>query len=392
MITRSLQNLTLENVKNATDLLEYVNKNEPGSIAWNGAENALRNLLWSFWQQDVSLKTSRMKYYSSGIFELAAIPIINADTGKHTNRVLESAWALIESGCDISSLDEKDNIETLAKGVELGFIELAVRELRFRPLRYDGKLLGKVFVVLTVITCRVKFIHRVISSGTPLACLELIREGGNIENETIRKCLNSAIRTLSNIARFNPDSIKNLSGVVDAVKAYLPLLTREENTDMIMLGFISARLLIRLYGKDDSSKVILENPVILEFYPKFMRKVMDVGASKKYGLYGAYWKLVGFTLDLSLISLSDTNKQLLIPIIPLVVEMMALHHNDDYDLLRFGVVFLYEVSLDKSCLVELKKDDERVKMIQDIILSDTEYDRETVSLLRDVVVKVVFFN
>jgi hypothetical protein len=126
MTTQSIKNLTPANIKKVKDLLEVANKNVPGSTAWNDAENNLKNLLWSFWEDDTSLKANRLKYYSSGIFE-AVISIVNADAGRHTNRVLENAWKNIECGCDASSLDELDNIETLTKGVNLGFIELAVR-------------------------------------------------------------------------------------------------------------------------------------------------------------------------------------------------------------------------------------------------------------------------
>jgi hypothetical protein len=380
-------NLTPANVKMVKTLLEVANKNVPNSTAWNDAQNKLDDLLWSF-DESGGLKPTRLKYYNSGIYNLIT-PIILDEEGKHTNQILEAAWSLINRGMGINDVKEQDNIETVTKGIDSGFIELAIRELRFRPLRYDGKLMYRAFLTLQNTAAYTNFTNRVASSGAPLACLELIRVGGNVENETTRKNLTIAIVTLNNLARFNTEPVKSLPGVIDAVKPYLPLLTREGNDEMIVLGFFAARLLIRLYGKDDSSKVIMENPIILDFYPKLMRKVMDVGAARNYSLYSSYWALAGITLDLSLISKSDTNKQLLVPIVPLMLEMMALHHNGDRDLLRYGVVFFSQVSFDDSCLIELKKNEERVKVIQGIILSDKEHDKETLSLL-GVVMNAVF--
>jgi hypothetical protein len=383
----STNNLTTTNIKKVKALLDVANKNEPGNAAWNDAENKLYDLLWSF-DESGGLKPTRLKYYNSGIFDLLT-PIILDKEVKHTNDVFEASWSLINRGMGANDSNEQDNIVTITKGVELGFIELAVRELRFRPLRYDGNLMNRAFLALTSTAIRSNFTNRVVSSGAPLACLELIREGGNVENEITRSNLTSAIGTLNNLTRFNIDAIKVLPGVVDAVKPFLPLLTREGNDNMVMLGFSAAKLIIRLYGKDDSSKVILENPVILEFYPKAMRKVMDIGAVKNYLLYNSYWKLAGVALDLSLISQSDTNKQLLAPIVPLMLEMMALHHNGDRDVLRYGIIFLSQVSFDESCLAQLQKDKPRIKVIQGIILSDKEHDKETLSLL-GVVMNAVF--
>jgi hypothetical protein len=381
-------NLTPQNIKKAKDLLDLANKNNPGNSTWNDAENKLKNLLWSFWVEE-SPKKIRLKFYSSGIYD-SVISIIKADTGKHMNEVLRASWALVEIGMVASDAKEQDKIETLTKGVDLGFIELAVRELHFKPLRYDGYLMAKAFMALTEPpTYSAEFTSRIISSGAPLACLEFIRVGGDLHNDVVRSNISGAIRTLSNVARRNIDAIKILPHIVDAVKPYLPLLTRDGSDELILIGFVAARLLIRIYGKDDSSKVILENPIILEFYPNVMRKLMDIGAANNYDLYNTYWKLGGIALDMSLISMSDTNKQLLVPVVPLMLEMMALHHNGDRDVLRHGVVFLSQVSFDESCLSELKKDQERVKVIQGIILSDTEFDKETLSLL-GVVMNAVF--
>jgi hypothetical protein len=384
----SITNLTPTNINQVKQLLEITNTNSPNTPTWTDAENQLEELLWSF-DEAGGLKSTRLKYYSSGIFDLI-IPIILSEPGKHTNDVLEGAWSLINRGMGTNDVNEQDNIETITKGVELGFIELAVRELRFRPLRYGGKLMYRASLAVLSPAGYGNFTNHVISSGVLAACLDLIRDGGDLENAIDLSNLDTVISVLNNITRFNPTSIRILPNLAEAVQPYLPLLTRQGNDDILMLGFSAAKLLIRLYGKDESSKVIAENPVILDFYPKIMRELMDVGAARNYLLYNSYWKLGGVALDLSLISMSDTNKQLLVPVVPLMLEMMVLHHNSDRSLLRFGLVFLSQIVLDDSCLVELQKDKERrMKAIQSIILSDKEQDKETLSLLK-VVMNVVF--
>jgi hypothetical protein len=339
--------------------------------------------------------SKRLQYYSSGIFDLL-IPIILQTT--NSNQTLENAWRIVGCAMCVPDVKELDNIETIGKGVELGFIELAVRELKFRPLRYDGKLMYSASLALANSAPYANFTNQLISAGAPLACLEYIRDAGNtIENETTRRNLTAAMTTLNNIARFNVNCVQSLPGVIEVVKPFLPLLRRENNYDMVVFGFTAGRLLIRLYGKENSSKIISENPVIVEFYPLFMRKIMNVGAAQSYYLYNTYWVLAGVMLDLSLISTSTSSgdttnnkhQQLLIPLIPLVLEMMACHHNGDCDVLRFGMIFLSQISSNKSCLAEVKKYLEILLIIQDIILSGVEFDKEIVCLLGEIVCKVM---
>jgi hypothetical protein len=387
----SIKNLTPTNIIKLKYLLHISKKSEIGSTTWFEAENEMTEILWTLSQRS-GLKSTRLQYYSSGIFNIL-IPIIQADDGKHSNELLEASWGVINRGMGVSDINEQDNVETLEKGVELGFIELAIRELRFRLLRYDGNLIYRAFLALTAPAAYPNFTNHLVNSGVPWICLELIRESGvdedlDLENEIMLTNLTNAMRTINHIARFNIHAIKILPGLIDAVKPYLPLLARQDNDDLVILGFNAARLLIRLYGKDNTCKVILENPIILDFYPKTMRKLMDIGMSKNYYLYKAYWKIASVVFDLSVISMSNTNKQLLVPILPLVLEMMIFHHNGDCDVLRYGIIFLSQVILDESCLIQLRQDRERIKAIQAIILSDREYDKEDLSVL-DSVVKIV---
>jgi hypothetical protein len=381
--------ITPSTVKKINDVLELVNKMEPHSTSWYEVEIKLENSLWRLRPAKAPTKEIRLQYYSSGIFELIFL-IIKSIPGKHTDGVLEAAWGVGQNGVIVPDVHEKDNIETLTKGVELGFVELAVRELSFRPLRCGGVLMDYAFSALANPASYSNFTNHLIEKGVPRTCLQLIRDGGNILDEITRSNLTRAIRTLNNIARFNVESIRMLPGLVDAVKPYLRLLRRhdegnDDDDDMIMLGFTVSKLLIKVYGKDDSSKIIMENPIILDFYPKFMRQVMDIGVNNNYKLFNTLWVLAGIALDLSLISTCNTNKQLLVPIVPLMLEMMLFHNNGDRDVIRYGVVFLSQIYLDEYCGNEIRCKQEWLKQIQEIINSDREFDKETVVLVRDVV-------
>jgi hypothetical protein len=385
----SATNLTPTNIEKLKQLLQTSITNPPNTPPWIEAESEIQNILWNVSERG-GLKPTRLKYYTSGIYHLM-IPMILAEQGKHEDDSLEAAWSILNRGMGINNINEQDNIETVTKGIELGFIELAVRELRFRPLRYGGKLMTFAFLALTNSALYPNFTNRVIASGAPLACLELIREGGDVENPTMLYNLSSAIGTLNNITRFKREYIQGLPGISDAIRPYLPLITREAQDNMVLIGFNAARLLIRIHSKDDSSKILMENPVILEFYPKFMRKLLNIGIANNYYLHRTYWKLAGLALDLSFISMSNTNnKQQLVPIIPLVLEMMVFHHNGDRELLYHGVIFLSQVVQDEVCLVELQKDPALIKNIKNIILSDREHDKEIVSLLADIVGVVLY--
>jgi hypothetical protein len=388
--------LTPSNIKKAKELLQQCNKYQPGTSQWITNEEKLSSFLDDMITTDSELsKAERLKYYNSGIYDVAT-PIIAAELGKHQNRTVANAWLLIARLMAIPDTNEKDNVETLSKGVGMGFIELAVRELQFRPLRNDGEFLEYAFICIVAPAVYTEFVSRVIKSGAPLACLNLVREQqkeylSNINDSNVSESnLSDAMRTLNFVAGYDAEVVKHLPGLVDCVRQFLPLLSNENGNDaQIMLGFSAARLLIRVFGKDDSSKVISENPIILQFYPQLLRKLCDVGPSKNYFLYSGYFKLAFVLLDLSLISMSDTNKSLLLPLVPLVIEMMVFHHNGNRDLLRHGMVFLSQVSFDESCLVALMTDKERIKTIQGIVLSDKATDTETLSLL-SVVMNAVF--
>jgi hypothetical protein len=396
---KMLRNLTPENIHKVKTLLELSSDTEPQTDEWFGIQSQLTHHLWYLYPRFDPLKELRVAYFNSGIFDLA-IHVIDAENGSYAPEVCEGCWALLGCAIVASDKNEKDNLETITRGVEIGLIELCVKELSYRPLRFDGRLARRAFLAVLNPSTYSIFINRVVNSGAPRVCLDLIRENGDLQNPTTRAIIDQAFITLSFIARYDLDTIKNLPDIVNVAQPYVQYLTREpgEDASMILLGFNATRLLLRISGKEKCSQVIEQNPIILEFYPSHLRKVLDVGPSKSYSLYSRYWKLVALALDVALIASADNiNLQLLVPLCPIVVEMMVYHYKDDYDILRYGLIFLGHVIRNAACrstLVESSSssdDDDnsnRVQMIQEIIQSDCTLEKEMAALLFDFVSKL----
>jgi hypothetical protein len=384
--------LTPANIKQVQKLLEISSKNAPTTPAWADAETELSGLLFDFAPRHTPKKKERLLIYSSGIVEILT-SILQEPTEKHQDETLEASWAILNSAMTDQDQNEKDNMETLRKGVNAGLIELATKELQYSPLRVHGSLMNYAFMALTEPCLYSEFAPRVMSSGAAVACVEFIRRDGGLlqQNPMIKQNINKAIATLNSCTRHQLVALRSVNGIAQAMYPFLPLLNREVDDSLVIIGFTAARLLIRLYGKDETSKVIEDNPVILEFYPKFIRKLMDVGAAKNYHLYGKVWVLAGISFDLSLMSKSDTLKKngSLVPFCPLLIEMLAHHYNHDVELMQHGIVFLSQVSFDEACLAALVKDKKLIKDIQGIILGDKSFDKEILSLL-SVVMNAVF--
>jgi hypothetical protein len=390
-------NLTPTNINKAKSLLQQSNSTEPHSPEWNSIQNELGILLNSMISSPHPSKQERLLYYLSGIYDVV-IPIIKANQGKHQNFLLEDAWLLVQRGMIAIDSNDRDNIETIRKGVELGFIELAVEEARFQPLRYQGRLFYRASHCFTETAIYADFTERVLSSGAPLACLEIIKQGGNLQDPILRSNIGTALRTLTGISLYNIEIVKSLPGIVKAVHPYLPLLTRVDDdelddNELILLGFIAGRLLVRIGKGEGGSKIIEEKQsVLLDFYPFLMRKAMDAGISTNYLVFNSFIKLNGIALDLSIISGSDIPKKSLVSIIPLMIEMMLYHNNNGHnkELIMYGMVFLSQVSEENACLEILIQHRNGIKAIQDMISADRGFDKETLSLLGEVVGKVVF--
>jgi hypothetical protein len=374
-------NLTPATVKQAKTLLQSCKT--PG----DNSETELKAILDSLYEFN-PLKPIRMKFLNSGIFDVA-FEIVNAEQNTHMDGLVQASWLILESTMAVSDSDEKDNMESVTIGVQKKLIELAAKELQYRPLRYSGWFISRALSCLTGAAAYPQFTSNIVDCGVLSICLAFARDFTElIYADQYANDVKSSLSVISWIARYRVSAVRELHGLVDVCSKFLPCLHSNENTS-VLLGFIGARLLIRVFGKDDSAKVIQQHPIILQFYPKLVEKVLEVGAAKNYLLYNTYWSIPSLALDFSLLSLSDTQKSALVLFVPLMIEMMINHHHNNHDLIRYGTIFLSQVSFDESCLAVLRTEQERIKTIQGIVLSDKTQDKETLSLL-SVVMNAVF--
>jgi hypothetical protein len=386
-------------VKQIQTLIEISNTNQPNSEPWNNAQNLLVPLLWSF-SNSKPPKYLRLQYYSSGLIQLL-ISIIKSPENEYTDEVREMSWLIINNAMCCPDSHEEDNLETVLKGVDLGLIELASAELHAKPLRFEGRLLRNAFICLTSTSCRTEFVHRVVANKVPMACLEIIQlahhHGGEnaLEVEIILLNIRSSIRVLNSIASYSVHSMRNLGpSLIQSMYIFLPYLTRvaldEHDQDLILIGFNAARLILRCEKQSTVVKLVSENPAILEFYPQLMRNLMNVGMKQSYNYFNSFWKIVGVALDVALLAeCQQLDRNLLVPLCPLMIEMMAYHYmTDPIDIVRYGLIFLFHVCDNQACLDIIRQDKKSLNRIFNMVTSDVQFDIETlamVNILRKVV-------
>jgi hypothetical protein len=399
-----MSNISPSTIQSIQTLIQLSSTTTPYTLEWDSLQRRLIHVLWSL-NYNHPTKEIRVKYYTSGLIEIL-IPIIQSSSQKFLNETLEMAYALISRCMSVSSVNENDNIETVGMGVKLGLIDLAVRELSYRPLRFGGILMRRAFICLTAPSVYAPFVNDVIQAKAHLACLQLLQDEGQhnyMQDSTLLSNLDSCLLVLNSITRYHGNIIKGLPGIIEITQPYIPLLSSTTNHHQqhnnnnhvldyrhygndhtIMLGFKATRLLLRIANKEERYTIIMSNPAIVEFYPNLMRKIMDVGQENSYHLYCTYWKLAGVMMDLSILASLEGIVTLLIPIIPLLLEMMLNHHNGEYDIIHFGMIFLVEVSTNSVCFNVLKKYhiQEFVK-IKNMIENDSLMDKETIGLLMD---------
>jgi hypothetical protein len=385
----STKPLTPSNISLTHHLLQKSYNCMPNTTKWYTAEQKLSKHLRDLLCPPAPDKLTRLQYYSSGIYNII-LDIIKAEDGKHRESTVINAWLLTQRLIVAPDSNEKDNIETASLGVELGFPELAVWELKHKPLRCNGSYMYYAFLSLTVPSSYAEFTNHILSIGAHSACLDLIHEGGDIEDDIIRSNIDNALRVLNFIAGYATGSIRGFPHLTESVEKYLPLLSPDAVEDeMILLGFNAAKIIIRAGPEGGVDQVIEKNPYLMEFYPKLIRSLLDIGIGQSYYLHHRYWKIPSIALDLSLISLSISPKKKLIPFIPLMVELITFHHNGNRDVIHYGMIFLYQIILDKEhCFPCLVLEKERLRLIQQLVWAESQHHKETLSLMNEIMSKV----
>jgi hypothetical protein len=339
------------------------------------------------------LKSIRLQILQSEIFDLA-YEIVNAEPGYYSDQLILSCWLILESTMAVSDLNSKDNLETVTMAVEKKLIELGLKELQYRPPRSNADFITRALTCLTSPASFPEFSTYLLARNAHVICLKFAQDFADyIEDKYFASVIRSCISVLSWLSRFQLDSIRDLKGLADLAIYFLPCL-QSDDEKTLLLGFVCARCLIRVFGKNDTMKIIQENPIILQVYPKLLKEILQVGAGKNYLLYNSYWSLSSIALDFSILSSlsgeqqqqqSSNIKSSLIPVIPLTLEMLIYHHKSDRDVIRYGIRFLSQLVTDKNCLQVLIKNKKQIQMIQHIILTDCSQDKENLTLLGEVV-------
>jgi hypothetical protein len=377
---------SLTKIQQARELLVQSNQCVPESNEWILIQENLIDLIETMLIPPDPNKEMRLKLFECGIYSVC-FPIVNAPPGKHRPDLVDYCYILLSRSMEVPSVSDKDNLETLTKGVELGLIELAIKEMQYRPLR--GPTVNRAMLCLSTTASKEEFASRIVRGGAVQACLNLIRDTNVNDGSEMGSCTSRALNILASLAAVRPTSLFGIDeqGIKNTLYPLLPLLNHYQH-NMIMTGFRSARLLIRLFGKE-CGIIIRENPDILTFYPHLMKLLLESGGrNKRFCVFNSYWRLGGVALDLWLISigLNQEEKSLLVPICPLMMEMLTLYGQQESNLLRYGMIFLSQVLDNQQCLMSIRNfKDSFLSMIQDVILSDGNSHVEIICVLKDVV-------
>jgi hypothetical protein len=373
---------------------------------WHRAQNQLMSSLRQLDKTNNPTKAQRLEMYDSGVYEIV-IDIILATPQLFTTIVIDAAWTLFGAGLLCPEIDEKDNYETVSKGVELNVIEIAVRELNFSPPRSEGNnTLYNALLCLTSTALFPEFGARMLSSGAISTCINILRIS-DVTDEFERDHIWLALVTLCSFAMHHGESLRNMVGVVDATMIYISLLPNNNNNNnedeqdgfqdvFVMIGFSAARLLLRLLNVSDLLPILEKNPAIVQFYPKLIHDVLLSGAKRGFFCYGSYWSLSGIARDVAIISspgvisTSDDNiDTFILPLIPLVIQMLREYGDGDYELLRYGFLFLTHILSHEPCIKLVMRNHQLdIYHICIRMMSDCHVNVEHYSLMGDVRRKV----
>jgi hypothetical protein len=372
-------------------LLQSSEKTIPLSPEHTSIQTSIVELLMDIQRKSID-RTNRLLCFTLGIVELCISIIQTKPPALHLDNILEWSWIIIKQSFhrieDNEDNENTNNTQLMKLGISIGILELSVYEISFRPLRMQGNLAGWANKCLLAIASRDIFINRIIESNVHFACLNLIHLPGNVETDPdYRENVSDAFAILNWIAFYRPDLLRDLSEInlIDTAIPWLPLLMNG-NDKIKRVGFVAARMIIRI-GSHAVAKVIEEYPIVIEFLQKLISQLCDLGPNR--AIYGVTWNLSGVVRDVALINITN-NKHLLVPIVPLMLDLVIKYGKDDYELIQHGVIFLSQVACnDESCLLSLRNDKNKIKLIQHIVQSECLFGKETLGLL-DIVVREVF--
>jgi hypothetical protein len=319
------------------------------------------------------------------LYEIGTIPILIHHVIKSPLISLESgsrAWTILSGMC----VDEKmftgteNSDDAVIRCCEYHVLEVAIEELRYDPSRFNGFLRELATTVIQNSCASQKVSERCLQLGLHVDIMKIIQEASiqeNGENEDLIEWYLFGIRCFAWLARYRAGELKDLTpGIVHACVDLLKYLNSPNHSTM-MLGFTAAKTIIRIVGKDENSTVIHQNPTIIDFYSRYLRRAI-VNRHENVSISGQ-------VVDLALISLADKNKPLMFNTVSAVTAAVDMFGINDSELLYYSLLFLSQISSDELCKQELKTQKHVIDKLAKIIHSSSQFSIEERAMINVVV-------
>jgi hypothetical protein len=353
-----------------------------GTPPWVRARNNLERAL-SELREPAPPVQDRVELFTSGAIALC-IEVIRMEDGKLDDDIIRAAWWVINGAMFVGNANDPRELESVRLGVQSNLIELSSWELHFSPLRAGGRFMNNAFMCIISSAARDEFANRVLAADVIEPCLALIR-AANMTSDLHVSILDAALIVVAYLSFTRRETVRATVGIEDAITPLIRLLHRRDDPILMRSGFSAARLLIRLMGKEEISRVRRRNPIILDSYHDIMLKVLESGPEHGFRAYEGRWNLSGLALDLSLLSLGDVGKAQLARFVHPVLDMLSLYGKDNAVLVHFGLVFLSQIVSNHECLRELKVGKPKLYMIQSFLCANRHTEAGMLALLSHVV-------
>jgi hypothetical protein len=366
------------------ELLSYVLKSEVGSEIWNMYENELAHELFELFESKPSVE-SIISYYTLHIVDMC-MEIIKSPQGRFQDVTMINCWAILNRSFGVG--DSSETAEYLQMGIDCGLLELSVREMSyFSPFRCGGRAVSWCSGIINKAASIQRLSRRVVEIGAPILCLNIIQESKSLTNVDDIGILAESVKILAWLGRTQVESVRTLPDIVKHMNHLVSTLLTSDEEHLQYIGFVAAKTIIRVYGTSENcSQFIHQNHAVLQYYVQYFDDILKNGPKATYS---------GQVLDLYIVSSAEKmNKSLFLPLISRVVEMTSGYGKDDFELMRFGIMFLVQISDNDICREEMKSNNipnnnkEKIQRMIQIVECGRHYDKEMfgfLSMLKGVV-------
>jgi hypothetical protein len=309
------------------------------------------------------------------LFDMGAIDFccrVVQEKGR-SDEVCYWAWQILEDAGLVGNGDDPAEDETVDRGIALGLLDLVVGESKFKPLRRGGGCLQLAIVWPSSAACLERHSDRLFSTQSVAMCLDILRAGPE-GSETKRDIFETAQATLAALSIHRPQALLDL-GLLETSLPVLALLASQDD-NRVALGFQSARTIIRLVGKSESSDVIKNNPLIIDKLLYFFNGTLKLGSKSESWTANDDWDLSSLIVDLRLISISDANKSLLAPAIAPIAATFSLWGQTNQKVAQDGVETLMQLSFEPVCKLEIAKHRSAIEPVAKFVQEKNGFNKE----------------